>query len=303
MDISTNISKKIKQSNPSFIFTGIKGVGKKHTAIEVAKNVICNQTPACKICSECTRIERQIHPDVVLVEPQEDDKEIKIESIRELIKSLNFSSAEGGKRIVIIDEAHRMNKSSANALLKTLEEPPKDTSFILLSSNLYAMPATIVSRCELVRFAPMTSEKMASLAKIPLDHPFIAYAQGSVSSLSFLLANNEAIQKLINFLDKPIDSYKTINQISTEVLEAVSSSTKPQELENIEYIFSMIIYSMLKRSDPEEVINNTSFLTSIQDSIEEINKISKKIYLNTPASIVLENILLEVTQCQRNLLK
>jgi DNA polymerase III delta' subunit len=303
MDITINVSKKIKQSNPSFIFTGIKGTGKKHTAIEVAKNVICNQTPACQTCSECTRIERQIHPDIVLVEPLEGDKEIKIESIRELIKSLNFSSTEGGKRIVIIDEAHRMNKSSANALLKTLEEPPKDTSFILLSSNLYAMPATIISRCELVRFAPMDKDKMASLANIPTDHPFIPYAQGSISALSFLLANKEAIEKFINFLNDPIDSYKIVNKISTELLEAISSSTKPQELENIEYIFSIIIYSILKRSESEEVMNNTFFLTKIQDSIEEINKISKKIYLNTPASIILENILLEVIQCQKNLLK
>lgn len=296
MDILKSVTNKIKISNPSFMFTGIKGSGKRHLAIDVVKNVLCKHSPACNSCEDCIRIDKNSHPDLLLIEPQEDDREIKIESIRNLSKSLSFSSAEGGKRVVLIDEAHRMNKNSANALLKTLEEPPKDTSFILLSSNFQRMLPTIISRCEIVRFAPMSREKMASILNIPEDHPFIPYTAGSISALSFFIANADVIDRLIAFLKDPVDSYETISQLSSSIMDAVSVSTKPQELENLEYIISMIMCSMIERYEHTQ---NQSIYTSI----EELKKISRMLYTNTPYSIVIENILLEVAQCLKNSLK
>ncbi|MEI6092082.1 MAG: DNA polymerase III subunit delta' [bacterium] len=288
------IIKKINETNPSFIFSGPRGIGKQYAATQIVKSLLCKKIPACNTCDECRRVDKEIHPNVIIIRPESDSKEIKIDSIRELVKSLTFSAAEGNKRFVIIDDAHRMNNNSSNTLLKTLEEPPHDTVFVLLTSNLHSMLPTIISRCEVVRFSPMAEEKMLKILNISSGNKLIPYAMGSISIFNFYSDNQEQTSKLIDFMQTPSQSYVNISDLTSDVMEMISSDNKAQELENMENIISLIMFSLVKKYEAESENKERSY--DILNSIEEIRTISKKIYNNTSTSIVLENMLLEVAK-------
>ncbi|MBN1546161.1 MAG: AAA family ATPase, partial [Syntrophaceae bacterium] len=98
------------------------------------------------------------HPDMMIVEP--DGQFIRIKAIRDLQALMQYSPLEGKYRVIIIDEADRMNITSANALLKTLEEPAPGNLLILITGNPAALPRTILSRCQQVRFSPLTRTAM-----------------------------------------------------------------------------------------------------------------------------------------------
>ncbi len=154
----------------SYLFAGESGIGKKFTAINLAKIVNC-LTPlypplakggnggvidACDECSSCKKIDAGVHPDFLLISPE--GGKIRIEEIRAIDDILSFKPFEGRKKVVIVDEADTMNPFAANAFLKTLEEPPEDSLIILISSNPDRLPDTIRSRCSRVNFTPLSYE-------------------------------------------------------------------------------------------------------------------------------------------------
>jgi DNA polymerase-3 subunit delta' len=164
----------------SYLFTGESGIGKKFTAINLAKAVNCLKTPpslalppqgegvgggdsellnqpdCCDECSSCKKIDAGVHPDFLLISPE--GGQIRIEEIRAINNILSFKPFEGRNKVVIADEADTMNPFAANAFLKTLEEPPKDSLIILISSNPDRLPDTIRSRCSKVNFTPLSHE-------------------------------------------------------------------------------------------------------------------------------------------------
>ena len=143
---------------PSLIFSGRAGSGTRETAIATAQAMNC-LSPAgegelwdsCGTCSACTRIARGVHPDVLLVEPG-DTGSIKIEQVRDVIDRAGYRPFEGRRRVVIIDDADAMAAPAQNALLKTLEEPPSSSVFILVTARPDMLLATVQSRCPRLRF-------------------------------------------------------------------------------------------------------------------------------------------------------
>lgn len=143
----------------SYIFSGESGIGKKLTAINFAKAINCLKNrdfDACDECESCLKIDAGSHPDLLLVSPE--DRLIKINEIRLINDALSFRPFEGRKKIAIVDDADTMNIASANAFLKTLEEPPEDSMIILISSRPDRLPATIRSRCSRVNFVTLSME-------------------------------------------------------------------------------------------------------------------------------------------------
>jgi DNA polymerase-3 subunit delta' len=140
---------------PASIFAGPSGVGKRATAIAVAQALNCleaRQGDACGTCAACSRIARGVHPDVLIVEPG-DSGNIKIEPIREAVDRTAFKPFEGRRRAVIVDEADAMVPQAQNALLKTLEEPPPSSIFMLITARPDSLLATVRSRCIRLWFA------------------------------------------------------------------------------------------------------------------------------------------------------
>ncbi len=142
----------------AYLFFGPEGVGKRLTALMLAKAMNCISSEEvefpCESCPSCIKVNSSSHADVISVEPEGDV--IKIDQVRSMQRRLRYRPLEGGHRACIIDSADRLNDAASNALLKTLEEPPDGTHLFLITSRPYRLLPTILSRCQWVRFRPLS---------------------------------------------------------------------------------------------------------------------------------------------------
>lgn len=143
------------------ILSGPSGLGKKLFSLAVAQKLLCRTQDACGHCSECLRVAKQEHESLRFVKAE--GQNIKIEQIRELHQFLQLKSI-GNARIIIIEDAEKMNPQASNTLLKILEEPPENTYFFLISSNLFALLPTIRSRAQIFRFKPLQENELKQLS-------------------------------------------------------------------------------------------------------------------------------------------
>src|SRR5215210_7933451 len=164
----------------ALLFAGEKGLGKRSFALELARALNCKDrrgVEGCGACPACLRIfkfqypaadERDEHKkviwsehrDVGLVRPY--NRNILVDAVRDLERESNFRPMEGAARVFIVESAESLNESSSNALLKTLEEAAPTTHIILITSRTSSLLPTIRSRCQTVRFAPLTAEELES---------------------------------------------------------------------------------------------------------------------------------------------
>lgn len=147
----------------AYLFTGPKGVGKETTALAFARALLCSRPAggdACGKCRECRQVEHQNHPDLYFVQPT--GTSIKIEQIRGIQRRALYRPYQGGRKLFLIREAEVMTLEAANCLLKTLEEPPGDTVFMLLSARPQALLPTILSRCQQYSFKGIPGPELIS---------------------------------------------------------------------------------------------------------------------------------------------
>ncbi|MFP3919039.1 DNA polymerase III subunit delta' [Lysinibacillus telephonicus] len=143
----------------AYIFDGEKGTGKKQIANFYIKLLLClnpSENVPCETCRNCKRIDTGNHPNVKQLEP--DGQFIKIDQIRDLISGMTRTSIEEGRKIYILHHADRLNTSSANTLLKFLEEPEGDVTAILLTESYQSILPTIQSRCQHIKFSSIPRE-------------------------------------------------------------------------------------------------------------------------------------------------
>lgn len=163
-EIPKKLLKNSLQNNrlpSSLLFYGPEGVGKRTMAFALSKILNCKNTDIqhsefryCEVCPSCKKINHRNHPDVRIIEPESKGKrEIPINAIRELRREVMLTLYEGKKRIFLLLKADRMTTEASNAFLKTLEEPPPDTLFILTSTRPGFLLSTILSRCQKIRFS------------------------------------------------------------------------------------------------------------------------------------------------------
>jgi DNA polymerase-3 subunit delta' len=149
----------------AYLFEGPQGTGKRATALWFARLLLCrgDADDPCEACPDCTRSQSRDgvsqHADLMIIEP--DGAEILVGQIREMQSRLGLVANEGGRRVVLILDAERLRLGSANALLKTLEEPPTATSIILCATAAATLPITIRSRSTLLRFGRQAESAVA----------------------------------------------------------------------------------------------------------------------------------------------
>ncbi|PCI27411.1 hypothetical protein COB52_04850 [Candidatus Kaiserbacteria bacterium] len=147
------------------IFVGASGIGKKRIALGMAQALICEQNSVgCGNCPSCQRIENQQSESLLIVEPE--STQLKVEQSRQVIRFVSLRQI-GRARVVIIDGAERLNAAASNSLLKTLEEPPEQSYFILISKSIAALLPTIRSRAQTFRFSPLSPAEIKEIGDFP----------------------------------------------------------------------------------------------------------------------------------------
>ena len=204
---------------PSLIFAGPAGVGKHMTAVALAQLVNCLQPldgDACGGCQSCRRIARRVHADIIFVEPG-DTGTIKIDAIRDVVERSGYRPFEGRRRFVIIDDADTIMAAAQDSLLKTLEEPPAGTTFVLVTASPGSLLPTILSRCQCLRFGRLSPAEVADVLMRAHDyeaadaHAAAAMADGSVGRA----------------LEGGTDAFKEARQAALELLELVADDPPP----------------------------------------------------------------------------
>jgi DNA polymerase-3 subunit delta' len=156
------LSRALRQGRlpPALLFAGPEGIGKRTLALAAARALVClrQDGDACGACPACSRAARGIHPDLTLVEPA--TAAIKIEQVRDAVRAIVDRPFEAQARAVVIDDAHVMTEQAANALLKSLEEPPATSHVFLITSAPQALPATIRSRCQVLRMGGLPTRAL-----------------------------------------------------------------------------------------------------------------------------------------------
>lgn len=161
----------------ALLFSGPRGTGKRTAARWFSQTMLCRgEDRPCGVCPACKRFLAGTHPDVKVIQPEKNA--IKVDVIRELLDYLSMRPYEGGKHIAIIEQADKMNDNAQNALLKTLENPVGDVMFFLLTDAPGGLLSTILSRCQNVRFSPLSVDECA----------YVLQKKGVEQQRAFLLA-------------------------------------------------------------------------------------------------------------------
>ena len=140
----------------ALLLAGPRDAGKEHFANGLASYLLCEALEAgrkpCGACRSCLQLAAGTHPNLMRVAPAEDKRDIAIDDVRGLIDRLHLSSHYGQAKVAIVAPADALNASGVNALLKTVEEPPPATHIVLVAERWRALPATLRSRCQILRF-------------------------------------------------------------------------------------------------------------------------------------------------------
>lgn len=161
--VTSTLKNEIKNGRVShaYLFTGSRGTGKTTCAKILAKAVNCENSvdgEPCNECEVCKGLDNGSIYDVVEIDAASNNG---VDNIRDLREDANYTPSRGKYRVYIIDEVHMLSQGAFNALLKTLEEPPAHVIFILATTEVHKLPATILSRCQRFDFRRIQSETMA----------------------------------------------------------------------------------------------------------------------------------------------
>lgn len=282
------------------LITGITGVGKTALAQHLAEFLLCKHPAeaACQQCKSCKLVKANTHPDLTTLSPEGTSQTIKIDDIRKLDPFITHCAQQGQHKVILIHGAHHLNTPASNALLKTLEEPAKDTYFILTCDHPEHLLPTIRSRCQITAIQPDQTIVLKWL-KAVLNHAeccpktLLSLAnQSPLNAKKLALDNALALRDLLldnwqrqteptqfaDILDKhPIEN--TLNWLLsiTADLIKIKLHVDKQTLSNMDQHHTLLTLANTQSTD---------FLYAYIDSCQALKRaLQQKINLNTRLSL------------------
>lgn len=319
----------------ALLFTGIEGLGKEAVAVALAMACNClkknsgkkqniedawgveghrrndsiSSVEACGTCKACRKIESGNHPDIIHIKPA--GPIIKIAQVRALIYALAMKPYEASTRVVIIRDAQTMNPAAGNALLKMLEEPPERTVLILIATQAMDLLPTIVSRCQHIRFNPISAKKLENLlveahGLDPADAVAIsAMANGSFSRAKAMIDGNWVCRRNWILEEMKLLSSRPIGHILAFAERlAKDKETIPEALEVIKSWFRDLT---IARYDPAKIIHKdiadeiisaaeNLHAASLLSKMDLVHSTQNSIQANTNVRLALEVMLMKLAR-------
>jgi DNA polymerase III subunit gamma/tau len=168
----------------AYLFVGSRGTGKTSMAKILAACLNCENGPTiepCGVCDSCVSIARATSLDVIEMDAASNNS---VDDIRELRESVAYAPVSGRRKVYILDEAHMLSTAAWNAFLKTLEEPPPNTVFVLATTEANKVPATVIDRCHRFDFHRPTVEQIASVVRRTAEAESIEIPPGAIAALA-----------------------------------------------------------------------------------------------------------------------
>lgn len=235
----------------AYLFTGTRGTGKTSCAKILARAVNCQHPVNGDPCLECEQCKASLldeNTDIVEIDAASNNG---VDSIRELRELINFAPANSKYRVYIIDEVHMLSSGAFNALLKTLEEPPAHVIFILATTEVHKLPATILSRCQRFDFRRIDSEKIAERIQYVAEKEGLTVTDDAATLIASVA--DGGMRDALSILDLCASNNKNIDENTVETVCAMAGN---------DYLIDLT--DCLKQGDTEkaliliEELNNSS---------------------------------------------
>ncbi len=296
-DIKKYLKHSVAEDNIShgYIFEGPNSIGKLELALVFAQSILCDKfdNEPCNNCNACIKINSSNHPDIHILDFK--DKTIKKESVDEIIESIYIRPYESKKKVYIVNNSQNMTLQAANTFLKTLEEPPKDTVIILLTTNSNLLIPTVVSRCQLIKFKNVSKNEIIKKlidkynineqkAKIISD-----YSKGILNkAIRIVEGKNEILRER----DEIIKIVNNVLNSSQDIIYEYENYFEEKK-DNIDDVLEIIMIWMRDLSFTKEGLVK---LVVNKDYLELLEEQSRKISLEDIANMVqyVQNVSLDV---------
>jgi len=296
----------------ALLFTGIDGCGRQTTAKALAMVMNCRERPSdvpCNRCGSCRKMLSGNHPDLIVIDP--DGVYIKIDQIRSLRKRLRYAPVDGGCRVIIVNDAHKMNPEASNAMLKTLEEPPRGTYIVLTAPEMTDLMETIVSRCQQVAFRPVCVDTIVDILERKMD------MDGNVARAIAVLAKGSPGKALSADTEKwmawrtgLIEYLLSLSKASIPALfgfAEVLSRDKDRLHEALDMLMIWFRDILICRFCPDNIVNTDYAAAvkqgakqiSVEDTLKKLLAVSsaqQKISRNANRRLVLEVMMLQLAK-------
>ncbi len=221
-----------KRVAPAYLLSGTRGVGKTTIARILAKALNCENADKrkdgepCNTCDTCKRITQNAYVDVMEIDGASNRGIEEAKKIRDVVQ---YAPIEGKYRVIIIDEAHMLTKEAFNALLKTLEEPPAHTRFVLATTEAHKFPITIISRCQHFVFKQVSDKALEAHLKHILDKEEWQYEENAVQLL--VKRANGSVRDMLSLLDQSLALAQ--NPLTEKLIRSILGLAGTEIIENL----------------------------------------------------------------------
>ena len=265
----------------SYIFSGKEGVGKFLFAKEFAKAILCTgENKPCNACDSCIKFDGNNNPDIKIID--DDEKSIKNEKIKELVKDVLEKPIQSDKKVYIINDSEKMTKEAQNSLLKTLEEPPEYAVIILIAENEYLLLNTIKSRCTKFKFDRLTNVEITKILKEKYNYEeviqnLLDVADGSVAKALSINGKEEKFENIKNL----ILNLENLNEIQLLNKKDIIFKDKDDIFEVLDY---MNVIAFKKSKENIQYANCIEIIENTKDRLKK----------NSNYDMTIDNLLLKL---------